>query len=156
MITQISLLWFLVPLYAVALIMMKFSSKLFVGLAFDSGGVTAGGLTSAFLTPFALGIAGAVRETVIASGGEPQSILTNGFGIISFMSVTPLIAVQVLGIIYETRYKKVHELDEADEMEYLEELLTHEIAEGAATGQEGVHAETGAPGAETGGKADGN
>lgn len=38
--TQINIIWFLVPLYAIALIMLKFSSKLFVGLAFDSGGVT--------------------------------------------------------------------------------------------------------------------
>lgn len=40
--TQINILWFLVPLYAIALIMMKFTSKLFVGLAFDSGGVSVG------------------------------------------------------------------------------------------------------------------
>ena len=119
-ITQISLLWFLIPLYAVALIMMKFSSKMFVGLAFDSGGVTAGGLTSAFLTPFALGIAQAVRNSVAAAGGEPQSILTNGFGIIAFMSVMPLIAVQTLGAIYQARSKRLqpemirHDLEELD------------------------------------------
>lgn len=122
-ITQIHLLWFLLPLYAVALCMMKFSSKMFVGLAFDSGGVTAGGLTSAFLTPFALGIALAVRESVIASGGVPQSILANGFGIISFMSVAPLIAVQTLGIIYEYQSKKLQASTQDQELEYLEELV---------------------------------
>ena len=105
-ITGINILWFLVPLYALALIMMKFSSKMFVGLAFDSGGVTAGGLSSAFLTPFALGIAQAVRNTMEAAGGIPQSILTNGFGIIAFMSVIPLIAVQTLGVIYEWNDKR--------------------------------------------------
>ena len=125
-ITQINLLWFLIPLYAAALIMMKFSSKMFVGLAFDSGGVTAGGLTSAFLTPFALGIALAVSKTVSASGGTPQSILTNGFGIISFMSVTPLIAVQILGLIYESRYKKLKKLEDEREAEELAELVSHQ------------------------------
>jgi hypothetical protein len=123
-ITQINLLWFLIPLYAIAIIMMKFSSKMFVGLAFDSGGVTAGGLTSAFLTPFALGIALAVRESVITAGGVPQSILTNGFGIIAFMSVTPLIAVQTLGVIYEMRYRKIQKLDLEHELEDLEELVS--------------------------------
>lgn len=97
--TEINILYFLVPLYAVALIMMIFTPKLFVGLAFDSGGVTGGALTSAFLTPLTLSIAQMVAE----SSGKSLSILTNGFGIISFISVTPLIAIQALGIIYNIR-----------------------------------------------------
>ena len=101
--TQVNILWFLVPLYAVALIMMKFTSKLFVGLAFDSGGVTGGALTSAFLTPLTLGIAQAVAGS---AGPGAQSVLTNGFGIIAFISVTPLIAVQTLGMIYDVRLKR--------------------------------------------------
>lgn len=99
--TEINILYFLVPLYAVSLIMMIFTPKLFVGLAFDSGGVTGGALTSAFLTPLTLSIAQSVAEE---RGGE-LSILTNGFGIISFISVTPLIAIQALGIIYDIRLK---------------------------------------------------
>jgi len=121
-ITQINLLWFLIPLYAAALIMMKFSSKMFVGLAFDSGGVTAGGLTSAFLTPFAIGIAQAVRETAAAAGAVPQSILLSGFGIISFMSVMPLITVQTLGLIYEIRFRRLRKEEEKRELEELDEL----------------------------------
>lgn len=99
--TEVNILYFLVPLYALSLIMMIFTPKLFVGLAFDSGGVTGGALTSAFLTPLTLSIARSVAE---ARGGE-LSILTNGFGIISFISVTPLIAIQALGIIYNIRLK---------------------------------------------------
>ncbi len=97
--TQINILYFLVPLYAVALLMMLFTPKLFVGLAFDSGGVTGGALTSAFLTPLTLGIA----QSVAKMTGSEISILTNGFGIIAFISVTPLIAIQALGIIYNLR-----------------------------------------------------
>ena len=99
--TEVNILYFLVPLYLVALIMMIFTPKLFVGLAFDSGGVTGGALTSAFLTPLTLSIAQMVAE----SSGQKLSILTNGFGIISFISVTPLIAIQALGIIYNIRIK---------------------------------------------------
>lgn len=99
--TEINILYFLVPLYALSLIMMIFTPKLFVGLAFDSGGVTGGALTSAFLTPLTLSIAQSVAE---AKGGT-LSILSNGFGIISFISVTPLIAIQALGIIYNLRLK---------------------------------------------------
>ena len=100
--TEINILYFLVPLYLISLIMMKFTPKLFVGLAFDSGGVTGGALTSAFLTPLTLSIASAVA---LNSGGA-TSVLTNGFGIISFISVTPLIAIQSLGILYNIKSKK--------------------------------------------------
>ncbi len=102
--TQANILFFLAPLYAIAIIMMKFTPKLFVGLAFDSGGVTGGALTSAFLTPLTLGIAQSVAEM----SGSEMSVLTNGFGIISFISVTPLVAIQALGIIYNIRSKKLH------------------------------------------------
>ncbi len=108
--TQVNILYFLAPLYAVAIIMMKFTPPLFVGLAFDSGGVTGGALTSAFLTPLTLGIA----QSVAKMSGSEMSILTNGFGIIAFISVTPLIAVQALGIIYNIRSKKLESAE--DEM----------------------------------------
>ncbi|MCL2852992.1 MAG: DUF1538 domain-containing protein [Defluviitaleaceae bacterium] len=102
-ITQANILLFLAPLYAAALIMMKFTPRLFVGLAFDSGGVTGGALTSALLTPLTLGIAQAVAQE---AGPSAQSVLTNGFGIIAFISVTPLIAVQILGI-YASRHSNI-------------------------------------------------
>lgn len=120
--TQINILWFLAPLYAVALVMMKFTPQLFVGLAFDSGGVSGGALTSAFLTPLTLGIAQAVAAEV---GPGAQSILTNGFGIIAFISVTPLIAVQTLGLVYQHRLKSLRaqlEEKELEELAGLEEL----------------------------------
>ena len=120
--TQVNILWFLIPLYAIALIMMKFSTKLFAGLAFDSGGVSGGSLTSAFLTPLTLGIAQAVA---VSSGSYAQSMMANGFGIIAFISVTPLIAVQTLGLIYEWRYKKAQRITEECELTELEELLPH-------------------------------
>ena len=120
--TQVNILWFLIPLYAVALIMMKFTSKLFVGLAFDSGGVSGGALTSAFLTPLTLGVAQAVA---VASGPDGQSMFTNGFGIIAFVSVTPLIAVQTLGIIYDRRLKKANKLAAEHEVEDLEKLVSY-------------------------------
>jgi len=122
--SQINILYFLIPLYLIALIMMKFSSKMMVGLAFDSGGVTGGALTSAFLTPLTLGIAQAVAGQ---SGVGAQSVLTNGFGIIAFISVTPLIAVQTLGIIYDLRLKKTAQLAADRELAQLEELMQNEI-----------------------------
>lgn len=116
--TEINILVFLIPLYAIALIMMKFAPSLYVGLAFDSGGVTGGALTSAFLTPLTLGIA----QVVAGAGGSGVSLLTNGFGIIAFISVTPLIAVQILGIVYEFRINKARRMAEEYELENLMKL----------------------------------
>ena len=132
-ITQINILWFLVPLYAIALIMMRFASKLFVGLAFDSGGVSGGALTSAFLTPLTLGIAQAVA---VSAGSEAQSLLTNGFGIIAFISVTPLIAVQTLGIIYELRLKKARQIAAENELAGLKELIQHSYDAHVSNGED--------------------
>ena len=117
--TQINILWFLVPLYAVALLMMPFTSNLFVGLAFDSGGVAGGALSSAFLTPLTLGAAQAITQN---AGAGAQSVLVNGFGIIAFISVMPLIAVQTLGIIYNVRMKKIQSQMDTQEYEELENL----------------------------------
>ncbi len=100
--TKTNILYYLVPLYIISIAMMKFTPKLFVALAFDSGGVTGGALTSAFLTPLTLSIATEVAKDT----GSAMSILTEGFGMISFISVTPLIAIQLLGIIYQVKLNK--------------------------------------------------
>ncbi|MDR1906151.1 MAG: DUF1538 domain-containing protein [Clostridiales bacterium] len=110
--TNIDIIWFLMPLYAGALILMIFTSKLFVGLAFDSGGVTGGAITSAFLTPLTLGVSQALG----------QDVLTSGFGMIAFISVTPLLAVQTFGIVYSWKLKKLKSVENvkaADELELL-------------------------------------
>ena len=110
--TETNILIFLVPLYLTSLILMKFTPRLFVGLAFDSGGVTAGALTSALLTPLALGIAQAVA---IEAGPYAQSVLTNGFGIIAFMSATPIIAVQILRYLCRQGYRCEKSIKKSDE-----------------------------------------
>ena len=117
--TQINILYFLIPLYAISLVLMIFTPKLFVGLAFDSGGVTGGALTSAFLTPLTLSIAQSVAEL----SGVTMSVLVNGFGIISFISVTPIIAIQALGIIYNAKAKKIAKAQVHDSIEDLSSFV---------------------------------
>jgi len=82
--TEINILWFLIPLYAVALIMMIFAPKLFVGLAFDSEECPRSFNFCIFDAAYPW-VAQAVAATS-PSGGQP--ILVNGFGIIAFISVT--------------------------------------------------------------------
>ncbi|MDR3263853.1 MAG: DUF1538 domain-containing protein [Clostridiales bacterium] len=119
--TNADILLFLLPLYAISLILMIFTPKLFVGLAFDSGGVTGGAITSAFLTPLTL----AVTSNALNDAGSGD-ILTSGFGVIAFISVMPLIAVQLLGIIYAAKLKKAKALEEQTE------IFGHTVGENTA------------------------
>jgi hypothetical protein len=91
-----SLWYILIPGYAIALILTLWTPPLFTGIAFDSGGVASGPMTSTFILSFTLGIAN------VFSGGS----VTDAFGVIALVAMTPLIAIQILGIIYKIKNDK--------------------------------------------------
>lgn len=95
--TGISILWFLIPGYAVALGLSFFVPKIFTAVAFDSGGVASGPMTAAFLLPFAQG-------ACIAVGGN---IVTDAFGVVAMVAMTPLITIQLLGMVYQLRKRQI-------------------------------------------------
>lgn len=106
---DINILYLIVPLYIIAIGLIYFTPTLFVGLGFDGGTVSAGSITSAFLTPVMLGASQALGHT---------NILVSGLGVLGFISVMPRIVVQLLGIVYTARMKKVaHEIDVTEEHE---------------------------------------
>lgn len=82
-----SILWYLIPGYAISLGLSFFVPGLYTAIAFDSGGVASGPLTSSFILPFAVG-------ACFASGGN---ILADAFGIVAMVAMAPLIAIQLLG-----------------------------------------------------------
>ena len=90
---RFSIWYVLIPGYAIALILTFFCPKLFTAIAFDSGGVASGPMTSTFILSFTLGASQ-------ASGGNP---LTDAFGVIALVAMTPLIAIQVLGLLYSRK-----------------------------------------------------
>ena len=94
--TGVSLLWFLVPGYALALGLSFLVPKIFTAIAFDSGGVASGPMTAAFLLPFAMGACEAV-------GGN---ILTDAFGIVAMVAMTPLITIQIIGLVYQFKTRR--------------------------------------------------
>lgn len=105
-VTGISILYFIIPGYLIALVLTYFVPKIFTAIAFDSGGACSGPLTATFLFPIAIGAC-----TVV--GGN---MLTDAFGLIAFVSMTPLITIQVLGLIYKIKLTKEinkYNLDEA-------------------------------------------
>ena len=84
-----SLLYYLIPGYLLSLGLSFFVPKLYTAIAFDSGGVASGPLTSSFILPMAIG-------ACIALNGEAE-VLSLAFGIVSMVALTPLITIQTLG-----------------------------------------------------------
>lgn len=96
-ITGLSIWYFLIPGYAAALILTFFTPKLFTAIAFDSGGVASGPMTSTFILSFTLGASS-------AAGGNP---ITDAFGVIAMVAMTPLITIQLLGLLFGMKEKEV-------------------------------------------------
>ena len=95
-ITGISILWILIPGYIIALALTFFVPKFFVGIAFDSGGVASGAMMSAFVLPLAIG----------ACYTLGQDIMTQAFGCVAFVALTPIISIQICGLIYNFKSKQ--------------------------------------------------
>ena len=83
----------MIPGYAIALLLSLFVPKIFTAIAFDSGGVASGPMTATFLLPLAQG-------ACKAAGGN---MITDAFGVVAMVAMTPLITLQVLGVIYRIK-----------------------------------------------------
>ena len=84
-----SILYYLIPGYILSLGLSFFVPRIYTAIAFDSGGVASGPLTSSFILPFAIGACSVI-------GGQ-DSILQNAFGVVAMVAMTPLITIQLLG-----------------------------------------------------------
>lgn len=91
---HIPLLAFLVPGYVLAMGLMLVSPPMFTAIAFDSGGVASGPMTAGFILPLAMGASRAMGGNVAA----------DAFGVVSMVAMTPLIAIQILGVF--TRFRQ--------------------------------------------------
>ncbi len=94
--TGIPILAVLIPGYALALIASFLVPPMYTAIAFDSGGVASGPMTAAFLVPLAQG-------ACVASGGN---LVTDAFGVVAMVAMTPLITIQIMGIVSEHKKKK--------------------------------------------------
>ena len=93
--TGIPLMWFMIPGYAISQLISFFVPPLYTGVAFDSGGVASGPMTTTFLLPFAVGACTAV-------GGN---LLTDAFGIVAMVAMTPLITIQLIGLYAQIKHR---------------------------------------------------
>jgi len=91
-------LWhFLLPGYIISILLMYIVPKIFVGIAFDAGGVASGPMTATFILAFAQGAAEAI---------EGANVMIDGFGLIAMVAMTPLITLQLLGLIFKIKSRK--------------------------------------------------
>ncbi|MFD1852057.1 DUF1538 domain-containing protein [Oceanobacillus bengalensis] len=92
----ISLWYFILPGYIIALVMVKYTSKTFTSIAFDSGGVATGPMTATFILALFVGIAS------VTEGSDP---LLDGFGMVALVALAPILSVLTLGILYSRKEK---------------------------------------------------
>lgn len=91
-------LWhILLPGFGLAILMSFFSKQSFVGMAFDSGGVASGPMAATFVLAYAQGAASSIPTA---------DVLADGFGVIALIAMTPIIAIQAMGLIYERKTRK--------------------------------------------------
>ena len=102
----------------IAISLSFFVPKIFTAIAFDSGGVASGPMTATFLLPFAMGACQAI-------GGD---IVRDAFGIVAMVAMTPLIAIQIQGVVYKFRAGK-GEITVPETASYLDILADDDIIE---------------------------
>jgi len=84
-----SLVYYIIPGYFISLALSLFVPPVYTAIAFDSGGVASGPMTSGFILPFAIGIC-------VSLQGE-NAVLRDGFGVVAMVAMAPLITIQLLG-----------------------------------------------------------
>jgi len=119
-VSGISIYWFLIPGYALALGLSFFVPKVFTAIAFDSGGVASGPMTATFILPFAMGACKSVP------GGN---VLTDAFGVIAMVAMTPLITIQLLGVVYNRKLKTATDITPAEKLIITDEIIDYDEEE---------------------------
>ncbi len=120
--TGLPIQWIILPGYLIALVLSRFVPKIFVGIAFDSGGVASGPMTSTFLLPLSIG-------TCQALGGN---LMTDAFGVVALVALTPLIAIQIMGIVYQVKTSSMQKkaLQNAAYLDDCDEIIDLEVYHG--------------------------
>ena len=108
--TGISILWFLVPGYALALGLSFFVPDIYTAIAFDSGGVASGPMTATFMLQFVMGAS-------IAVGGN---VLRDAFGVVAMVAMLPLLSIQAVGFIYEFKAKHTSAVETYGDFDIIE------------------------------------
>ena len=96
---QFSIMWYMIPGYIISLVLMFFCPDIFTAMAFDSGGTASGPMASSFVLPMVVGI-------TFSRYGADANYFENAFGVIALIALTPVIAIQILGVSDNVRILK--------------------------------------------------
>ncbi len=116
-ITGVSIWYFLIPGYLFSLAMTFFVPPIYTAIAFDSGGVASGPMTATFLLPLAIG-------ACEARGGD---IMTDAFGLVAFVAMTPLVTIQLLGLIGKIRSASAQKNNHAAVLTLSDEIVEFDL-----------------------------
>ncbi|HZJ86953.1 MAG TPA: DUF1538 domain-containing protein, partial [Erysipelothrix sp.] len=91
---NVKLWYFLLPGFLMAVILSFFADPIFVGIAYDAGGVASGPMTATFVLAFAQGAASSIPTA---------NVLVDGFGVIAMVAMAPVFSLMLLGVIFKQR-----------------------------------------------------
>ncbi len=106
---SVKLWYFLLPGFAFAIILSFFTDPIFVGIAYDAGGVASGPMTATFVLAFAQGAASSI---------ETANVLVDGFGVIAMVAMAPVLSLMILGLVFKSRQVVAHEHEHFVEEEF--------------------------------------
>lgn len=143
---EVKLWYFLLPGFAIAILLSFKANPVFVGIAYDAGGVASGPMTATFVLAFAQGAASSI---------ETANVLVDGFGVIAMVAMAPVLSIMILGTIFQRKKVEYHQTieEKADKASsFLQDELYHDcilviVNRGFAENVVEVARESGATGA---------
>ena len=99
MLFQFSIMFYMIPGYIISLVLMFFCPDIFTAMAFDSGGTASGPMASSFVLPMVVGM-------TFSRYGADANYFENSFGVIALIALTPVIAIQILGVVENMKIAK--------------------------------------------------
>ncbi len=89
---KINILYIIVPGYIICMVLMFFTPNIYTAMAFDSGGTASGPMSSSFVLPMIIGL------VMARDSGDTGNVYEYGFGVVALIAMTPVIAIQILGL----------------------------------------------------------
>lgn len=94
-----SIMYYMIPGYLISIILMFLCPDIYTAMAFDSGGTASGPMASSFVLPMIVGITMAFTD----KNGTTPDFYEQSFGVIALIALTPVIAIQVLGVVQNAK-----------------------------------------------------
>ncbi|MCQ2776688.1 MAG: DUF1538 domain-containing protein [Bacilli bacterium] len=113
-----SILYYIIPLYGIGILLMFVCPDIYTAMAFDSGGTASGPMSTSFVLPMIIGI-------VYSIGGATADFYDIGFGVVALIAITPVIAIQVLGLVQNVKKYSLVKLMQKGTMDVNDAQIIH-------------------------------